>query len=387
MRRRWRALVLAGVVAARAVGAGRRDRASARELHRQPLRRHRASPRTRCGSTTSIDMAEIPTVQVPSGDRHRRRRDGHRRRTRRLGDAHGAHAPREPDPVGRRPAGPARRRLVVDAVPTGPGRARRSCGSRRRSRAPSRPPASSRSPTPTTPTGSAGARSRRPAPTGRRSTGSTSRPRASATRCSRTRRTCCRARSTSRGDPVVPSGDERARRRIEPRRPSSGARPGVDRRRLRRSRRPDQGRSCWWRCSLAVGVRRAGTPCCPGHGKTLMAAYMVGAGGRVRQAVAVGSAVAVMHTASVLALGLRGAHARPRSSRPNALYPWLGLAVRPGRVRSGRLPADRPARRPGAAAGATAEHTNTRTNEDRHDQTTGTLTRTRSRAGRSRGRA
>jgi ABC-type nickel/cobalt efflux system permease component RcnA len=62
----------------------------------------------------------------------------------------------------------------------------------------------------------------------------------------------------------------------------------------------------------------------PGHGKTLMAATMVSSGARVRQAVAVGIAVAVMHTASVLALGL-AVLALESAFRPETLYPWLGL--------------------------------------------------------------
>ena len=62
----------------------------------------------------------------------------------------------------------------------------------------------------------------------------------------------------------------------------------------------------------------------PGHGKTLMAAYLVGAGGRARQAVAVGGAVAVMHTASVLALGVVVLSAKELFA-PERVYPWLGL--------------------------------------------------------------
>lgn len=62
----------------------------------------------------------------------------------------------------------------------------------------------------------------------------------------------------------------------------------------------------------------------PGHGKTLMAAYMVSSGAKVREAVAVGTAVAVMHTASVLALGLT-VLALESAFRPETLYPWLGL--------------------------------------------------------------
>ena len=63
----------------------------------------------------------------------------------------------------------------------------------------------------------------------------------------------------------------------------------------------------------------------PGHGKTLMAAYLVGAGGLARQAVAVGGAVAVMHTASVLALGVL-VLSLERTFPPERVYPWLGLA-------------------------------------------------------------
>jgi len=63
----------------------------------------------------------------------------------------------------------------------------------------------------------------------------------------------------------------------------------------------------------------------PGHGKTLMAAYLVGAGGKVRHAVAVGGSVAVMHTASVLALGFV-VLTLTQVFAPERVYPWLGLA-------------------------------------------------------------
>jgi nickel/cobalt transporter (NicO) family protein len=62
----------------------------------------------------------------------------------------------------------------------------------------------------------------------------------------------------------------------------------------------------------------------PGHGKTLMAAYLVGAGARVRQAVAVGGAVSVMHTASVLVLGVL-VLSLERTFTPDRVYPWLGV--------------------------------------------------------------
>ena len=62
----------------------------------------------------------------------------------------------------------------------------------------------------------------------------------------------------------------------------------------------------------------------PGHGKTLMAAYLVGAGGRVRHALGIGASVAVMHTASVLALGFVVLTAT-QVFAPERVYPWLGL--------------------------------------------------------------
>ena len=62
----------------------------------------------------------------------------------------------------------------------------------------------------------------------------------------------------------------------------------------------------------------------PGHGKTLMAAYLVGAGGKVRHAIGVGGSVAVMHTASVLALGFVVLTAT-QVFAPERVYPWLGL--------------------------------------------------------------
>ncbi|MEX2421820.1 MAG: hypothetical protein WD670_08390, partial [Actinomycetota bacterium] len=62
----------------------------------------------------------------------------------------------------------------------------------------------------------------------------------------------------------------------------------------------------------------------PGHGKTLMAAYLVGAGGKARHAMGVGASVAVMHTASVLALGFVVLSAT-QVFAPERVYPWLGL--------------------------------------------------------------
>ena len=97
----------------------------------------------------------------------------------------------------------------------------------------------------------------------------------------------------------------------------------------------------WCSCSASRRGRRSARwhALLPGHGKTLMAAYMVGSNSRVRQAVTVGTAVAVMHTASVLALGLL-VLTLEQTFRPEALYPWLGLALGAGGARARRLPAD-----------------------------------------------
>jgi nickel/cobalt exporter len=62
----------------------------------------------------------------------------------------------------------------------------------------------------------------------------------------------------------------------------------------------------------------------PGHGKALMAAYLVGTGGGIRHAVAIAAAVAGMHTASVLALAVL-VLAAGRAFPVETIYPWLGL--------------------------------------------------------------
>ena len=63
----------------------------------------------------------------------------------------------------------------------------------------------------------------------------------------------------------------------------------------------------------------------PGHGKSIMAAYLVGTEGRMRHAVAVGIAVSLMHTTSVVVLGLVVLGAS-RLFTPEAVFPWLSLA-------------------------------------------------------------
>ena len=74
---------------------------------------------------------------------------------------------------------------------------------------------------------------------------------------------------------------------------------------------------------LAVGLG-ALHALAPGHGKTVMAAYVVGQRGATRHAVGLGLAVAVAHTAGVLALGL--VLTLTQAVTPERLYPALGVA-------------------------------------------------------------
>ena len=63
----------------------------------------------------------------------------------------------------------------------------------------------------------------------------------------------------------------------------------------------------------------------PGHGKALVAGYLVGTRGRPRHAFALGATVTVTHTAGVFALGLVTL-LLSRFVVPERLYPWLTLA-------------------------------------------------------------
>lgn len=62
----------------------------------------------------------------------------------------------------------------------------------------------------------------------------------------------------------------------------------------------------------------------PGHGKTLMAAYLVGRNGTLRQAALIGASVTVTHTAGVLVLGVLVSVAVV--SAPERIYSWMSLA-------------------------------------------------------------
>ncbi len=62
----------------------------------------------------------------------------------------------------------------------------------------------------------------------------------------------------------------------------------------------------------------------PGHGKTIVGAYLVGARGTARHALFLGLTVTTTHTLGVFALGLVTLYAS-RYVLPEQLYPWLGV--------------------------------------------------------------
>lgn len=63
----------------------------------------------------------------------------------------------------------------------------------------------------------------------------------------------------------------------------------------------------------------------PGHGKTIVAAYLVGTSGRVRDAFWLGGIVTFTHTFSVFLLGLATLYASQQMAL-DRIYPWLSLA-------------------------------------------------------------
>jgi ABC-type nickel/cobalt efflux system permease component RcnA len=62
----------------------------------------------------------------------------------------------------------------------------------------------------------------------------------------------------------------------------------------------------------------------PGHGKAVVAAYLVGSRGRIRHAVVLGLVVSVTHTIGVIALGLIALYAADRFV-PGDIMPWMGV--------------------------------------------------------------
>jgi ABC-type nickel/cobalt efflux system permease component RcnA len=74
---------------------------------------------------------------------------------------------------------------------------------------------------------------------------------------------------------------------------------------------------------LLALVLGAGHAMLPGHGKTVMAAYLVGKRGRLRDVVTVGATVTVTHTAGVLVLG--ALITLSATFAPTAVEQWLGV--------------------------------------------------------------
>jgi nickel/cobalt exporter len=72
--------------------------------------------------------------------------------------------------------------------------------------------------------------------------------------------------------------------------------------------------------AVALGAAHA---LAPGHGKTVMAAYLVGLRGTPRQAATIGATITCTHTAGVLVLGLVLTTSRAVASE--RVYPFLGL--------------------------------------------------------------
>jgi ABC-type nickel/cobalt efflux system permease component RcnA len=71
--------------------------------------------------------------------------------------------------------------------------------------------------------------------------------------------------------------------------------------------------------AMGLGIAHA---LAPGHGKTLMAAYLVSRGGKARHAAVLGLSVAVSHTLGVAVLGVATLVAA-NTFRPERVYPWL----------------------------------------------------------------
>jgi ABC-type nickel/cobalt efflux system permease component RcnA len=73
--------------------------------------------------------------------------------------------------------------------------------------------------------------------------------------------------------------------------------------------------------SIGLGATHALSP---GHGKSIVAAYLIGTRGTVRHAIFLGATVTLTHTVGVFALGFITLFAS-RYILPETLYPWLSL--------------------------------------------------------------
>jgi ABC-type nickel/cobalt efflux system permease component RcnA/hydrogenase/urease accessory protein HupE len=74
---------------------------------------------------------------------------------------------------------------------------------------------------------------------------------------------------------------------------------------------------------LGAALWGAGHALTPGHGKAIVAAYLIGARSTARHALGLGITVTVTHTLGVFMLGLLALFAS-RHVAPERLYPWLG---------------------------------------------------------------
>jgi ABC-type nickel/cobalt efflux system permease component RcnA len=109
----------------------------------------------------------------------------------------------------------------------------------------------------------------------------------------------------------------------------------------------------------------------PGHGKAMVAAYLVGTRGTARHAVALGATVTITHTIGVFALGLVTL-ALSQYVLPEDLYPWLTVAsglmvvlVGAGVLRS-RIRARRMDPRPEHALARPHAHHHTHSHDELH---------------------
>lgn len=78
--------------------------------------------------------------------------------------------------------------------------------------------------------------------------------------------------------------------------------------------------------AIAIGIGAAHA-LAPGHGKAIIAAYLVGTNGRLRDAVALGGLVAALHSASVVVLGTVLYLSARTSASLTALMPVLSTAA------------------------------------------------------------
>jgi ABC-type nickel/cobalt efflux system permease component RcnA len=113
--------------------------------------------------------------------------------------------------------------------------------------------------------------------------------------------------------------------------PAGGARTGVPMG-VDRATRAFTGLVARQRLGLAFGLLAFGLAVllgavhalAPGHGKTVMAAYLLGMRGSLPQSLLVALTVTLTHTAGVLALG--SVLSVSAALAPERIYPWLGLA-------------------------------------------------------------